>query len=74
MDAKKMAAEGSDTIRNTARFIGISERQIYRLIARGELYILREGTRVLVPRCSAQKYVQRGIEKIRSTAAPARVA
>ena len=68
MDAKTMAADGADTIRGTARFLGISERQIYRLIASGELDSLRAGTRILVPRRSAQDFIRRGIEQSRPTA------
>ena len=66
MDIGTLAADGAFTVRDSARFIGISERQIYRLIARGDLAILREGARVLVPRRSAQDFLRKGLEKERS--------
>ena len=66
MDADMMAAEGADTVRGTARFIGISERQAYRLIANRRLESLRVGTRVLVPRRSAREYIKQQLEQARS--------
>ena len=66
MDAKTMAADGADTVRGTARFIGISERQVYRLIAGRKLASLRAGTRVLVPRRSAREYIAQQLEQAQS--------
>ncbi len=74
IDAETMAADGADTIRGTARFLGLSERQTYRLIANGELDSLRAGTRVLVPRRSARDYIRRGLEQTRPSTTPSRVA
>ena len=49
MDTEKLAAEGALTVRDSARFLGISERQVYRMIANGELVSLRSGTRGNIP-------------------------
>ena len=60
-----MAADGALTVRDSARFLGISQRQVYRLIANGELVSLRAGTRVLVPRRAARDYIKHGLEQAR---------
>jgi excisionase family DNA binding protein len=54
-----LAAEGALTIRDLARFLGVSERHAYRIVERGDVRSARAGRRVLIPRRAARDYLAR---------------
>jgi len=56
---RALAEHGADTVRGTAKFLGTSERHVYRLIDSGELRAVRSGRRVLIPRAAARAYLRR---------------
>jgi excisionase family DNA binding protein len=53
-------------INDACRFIGLGRSKLYELIARGEIDVVKIGSRTLVPMASLQKFV-RSLPSIRTT-------
>ncbi|HYH64775.1 MAG TPA: helix-turn-helix domain-containing protein [Urbifossiella sp.] len=54
--ATRLAADGAMSIAAAAEFLGISKREVERLVAAGELIVARQGRRVVVSKVSAREY------------------
>jgi excisionase family DNA binding protein len=52
-------------INDACRFIGLGRSKLYELIARGEIEVVKVGTRTLVPMASLDKFV-RSLSSVRT--------
>ena len=62
VDAAELLAEGSMSIKDAARFSGLSRAELYKLMGAGRLAFVKHGKRRLIPRKALVRCLGEGLQ------------